>query len=66
MPIIKKKKCIGCGICTDICPVNAISIRNGKALIDKTMCIHCGRCLDICPTNAIEQNHKKNNQDKVK
>jgi len=57
MPKINKEKCVGCGICVNICPVNAISIEDGKASIDQEKCIHCGKCLNICPTNAIEHGH---------
>ena len=58
MPIINQDQCIGCNKCVDICPVNAISIKNGKAFIDQEKCIHCKKCLNICPTNAIERGHK--------
>lgn len=60
MPIINKKKCIGCGLCINICPVDAISIKDGVASIDQEKCIHCGKCLHICPTNAIEHGCGKN------
>lgn len=30
----------------DVCPVGAISMQGGKAVIDKTKCIGCRRCVD--------------------
>lgn len=45
-------KCTGCGICVDICPVGAIELREGKAIISDD-CIACGQCVSECPSNAI-------------
>jgi len=56
MPWVNQNKCIGCGACVNICPVGAISMENGKAVIDQNKCIHCGKCLDICPQGAIRPN----------
>ena len=53
MPWVDKNKCIGCGICLNICPVGAITIKNGRAEIDQDKCTHCGKCRDICPQEAI-------------
>lgn len=62
-PILKKKEsitpeidpdiCIGCGSCVDVCPVEAISIMNGKAVIDSSKCLHCRSCVRACPMGAI-------------
>jgi NAD-dependent dihydropyrimidine dehydrogenase PreA subunit len=53
--IILEQKCRGCGVCADICPVQAISIVNRIAVINKDRCVECGLCLrtSICPQNAI-------------
>ena len=56
VPWINQNKCVGCGVCIDVCPVKAISIKNGKAVIDQNKCIHCGKCLTICPQGAIRPN----------
>ncbi|MGI6782082.1 MAG: NADH-quinone oxidoreductase subunit NuoF [Acholeplasmataceae bacterium] len=49
-------KCIGCGRCTDHCPVNAISgnLRE-KHVIDTELCIHCNLCITMCPVYAIKR-----------
>ncbi|HRW11790.1 MAG TPA: 4Fe-4S binding protein [Syntrophomonas sp.] len=47
--------CIGCGICVDTCPVNAILIIENKASIDSSLCLECGLCADICPIGAIHE-----------
>lgn len=41
-----------------ICPVDAISMQNGKAVIDKTNCIGCRRCVAgvMVPSGYLEQN----------
>ncbi len=58
MPGIKitiSEKCIGCGDCQqDICFINAISMKNGKAVINETICRGCGRCINFCKQKAIE------------
>lgn len=45
-------KCIGCGMCQDICFTKAISIVDSKCAVDDR-CRGCGRCADICPNDAI-------------
>lgn len=52
-PVVKSKKCVGCGICKNNCPVDAITIHNKKATIDKTKCIRCYCCQEFCPKEAI-------------
>jgi pyruvate formate lyase activating enzyme len=50
---INQKKCIGCGACTSVCPANAISMKNGVAIINEKKCIGCGACASVCPADAI-------------
>lgn len=45
--------CIGCGACVPVCPVDAISMVEGKAIIDHETCIECGVCIAECPVEAI-------------
>ncbi len=52
--MVDTKKCITCGACVSICPVQAIKIVNGKAQINPKKCIKCGSCSQFCPVSAIE------------
>lgn len=45
-------KCTGCAACVDVCPVNAIKIENGKAVVGEE-CVDCGTCISQCPVEAI-------------
>ena len=46
-------KCKNCKMCMKLgCP--AISIREGKAVIDHTQCVGCGICKEMCKFGAIE------------
>ncbi len=45
-------KCVGCKMCMKLgCP--AISMKNGKAVIDHTQCVGCGICKEQCKIGAI-------------
>ena len=46
--------CTNCGACEDSCPVEAISEKDGKRVIDAEKCIDCGACVDTCPVEAIK------------
>ena len=52
-PQVWKQSCTGCGDCVNICPVNSITINNGKAVIDQDKCIDCKLCVTTCTFNAI-------------
>ena len=52
--MVDKTKCIGCGACISICPVEAISFDDdGRAKINPDICIKCGACQATCPVMAI-------------
>ncbi|HDP37024.1 MAG TPA: 4Fe-4S dicluster domain-containing protein [Candidatus Atribacteria bacterium] len=45
--------CKGCGTCVKTCPNNALSLENGKVVVDHSLCILCGYCNPVCPEFAI-------------
>ena len=49
-----QSECCGCGACSQICPVNAITLNpNNKGFlvpaINENKCINCGNCERVCP-----------------
>ncbi|MDD5432119.1 MAG: DUF362 domain-containing protein [Candidatus Omnitrophica bacterium] len=53
-PFIKEKQCIACGRCIKVCPAQAITLKNRKAIIDPSKCIGCSSCIAACKQCAIE------------
>ena len=52
---IIKEKCIECGHCITLCPVEAIFFEKDYSIgLDEGKCIQCESCLDACPTRAIK------------
>lgn len=47
--------CVGCGDCELVCPTNAITIIDGKAVIDVEKCIDCEICIKTCSYSAIKK-----------
>jgi len=50
---IDANACINCGACEAVCPVSAISEKNGKREINPSVCIDCGACVSSCPVSCI-------------
>lgn len=44
--------CVGCGNCVKNCPMNNLSIVDGKA-VSAGKCAMCYRCVSICPKQAV-------------
>ena len=59
-PIIDKEKCIECGTCAQICPLDVIRFvkdENGKKHVKVKYpyeCWHCRACAIDCPKQAIK------------
>jgi len=52
-PDVIASSCIGCRKCERICPMHAITVREGKATIDLSRCIRCYCCHEMCTEHAI-------------
>ena len=53
--VVNQEKCVGCGVCIEVCPAQAISLNlKRKAQVNSEKCIECGRCARECPNQAIE------------
>lgn len=61
--ILAKEDCTGCGVCVDVCPVQAISMHSdsegfGYPRIDMHTCISCNLCEKRCPVIHVEKLRK--------
>jgi ferredoxin len=61
---LDRKTCVGCGICADVCPKEAIKyfpaeFRGMRAAsrpsidFDPELCVLCGECVSVCPLHAL-------------
>ena len=50
---IDTSKCIGCGMCTRVCPAHSIEIKDKKAVTLLDDCLMCGQCTAVCPMRAV-------------
>jgi NAD-dependent dihydropyrimidine dehydrogenase PreA subunit len=49
------EKCVGCGICLEVCPHRVFQPMNGKVILaDRDSCMECGACMRNCPFGAIQ------------
>jgi len=57
-------RCVLCGLCVDVCPVDVLSIvpaievgsglgAGTALLLDERACIRCALCVERCPTDAL-------------
>jgi NAD-dependent dihydropyrimidine dehydrogenase PreA subunit len=53
MIYVDGEKCAGCGVCEDVCPVEAVRVSDGVACIDQYRCNECEACVEACPNQAI-------------
>ena len=53
--VFNAERCVGCGMCTQVCPHEVFVLEAKKArLIDADSCMECGACAMNCPAGAIE------------
>lgn len=59
------KACDGCEECVGVCPESAITMLEGKPVINEIMCSGCGACIPACPRNALDQQGLSDSQIKA-
>ena len=52
-PVYHKDKCTYCGVCAELCPFNAIEVRENDWKQNMKSCFGCGVCVDVCKQNAL-------------
>ena len=51
---LNQDKCVGCGMCTVVCPHAVFELDQKKAhIVDFNACMECGACVNNCPSKAI-------------
>jgi heterodisulfide reductase subunit A len=60
---VDENRCVGCGVCVELCPYNAIQKdEKGIARVTSAVCKGCGVCGGSCPERAIIMHHFTNEQ----
>ena len=52
--VIDRTQCVGCTVCAQVCPFDAIEVRGGLARVNASKCTGCGKCAETCPRNVLE------------
>lgn len=51
---IDSERCIGCGVCSQVCPHGVLAMEKRKArIVDRNGCMECGACANNCPVEAL-------------
>lgn len=50
--------CVGCGVCTRLCPTGNIQLNSGRPHFG-TNCQSCYACINLCPQQAIYKKNEK-------
>lgn len=50
---VNKELCSKCGVCTQLCPYNAVEMTPEGAKVIEVACEGCGTCVAACPSGAL-------------
>lgn len=51
--VIRKGRCVSCGACGAVCPINSIELEEGRPKL-VGLCIACGMCYNNCPQTEFD------------
>jgi L-aspartate semialdehyde sulfurtransferase ferredoxin len=56
--LINEDSCVHCGLCTGVCPTEALSLDSKTFMLNftRSRCIVCEQCVPTCPVEAISTN----------
>jgi L-aspartate semialdehyde sulfurtransferase ferredoxin len=56
--IIDEDICVHCGLCTGVCPTEALTLdpKSFRLTFTRSRCIVCEQCIPTCPVQAISTN----------
>ena len=46
--------CTGCGMCVDVCPYEALTLKDNKVEVNEVLCEGCGTCAATCLRQAVK------------
>ena len=50
---LDEEKCISCGMCAKVCPMDVELPSDSRNRVNGTECILCMKCIDVCPKKAL-------------
>jgi len=51
---VDAEKCVGCGECVDVCPVEVYELKDEKSVpVNEDECLGCESCIEVCEHDAI-------------
>lgn len=56
--LIDEEICVDCGLCTGVCPTEALNIHpeTWRLNFTRSRCVVCEQCIPACPVQAISTN----------
>ena len=57
-PVYEKDKCKYCGVCAELCFMDAITVNESKWKLSKRKCFGCGVCVENCASEALTNEDK--------
>lgn len=60
-----RERCVGCGACVKICPMEACAVEHGSVQVKGQQCIGCGLCVSRCPKGVLKMAKRPGASDRI-